>query len=418
VPRDLGPLTTVGPEERDLAAVGMSADGREAIWRAVEALYRTGTHPAIALCVRRRGRVVIDRALGHAHGRSPQSSGGATLATPETPFCLFSASKAHTAVLVHLLAERGFISLDDRVADHLPAFGRHGKDRVTVRQLLTHRAGIPTVPGALDDPSLLLEPERALAAVCDARPSGPPGGAPAYHALSTGYVVAALAEQATGRDLRALMRDEILAPAGFSLCNYGIAAERVNEVATNVVTGLPLPRPVAALTTRALGVTWAQATQLSSDPRFFAHIIPSANIIATANEASRFYQLLLGGGVLDGVRIFPSAPLAAARRVTSRWRIDRILLVPVRHGEGLMLGAPHLSPYGPGTPEAFGHVGFMPLICWADPQRDIAAALLTSGKLLADTHLIGTLGVLRAIARACPPMADRQRGRAGSARRG
>jgi hypothetical protein len=60
----------------------------------------------------------------------------------------------------------------------------------------------------------------------------------------------------------------------------------------------------------------------------------------------------------------------------------------------------------------------MPLICWADPQRDIAAALLTSGKLLADTHLIGTLGVLRAIARACPPMADRQRGRAGSARRG
>lgn len=403
VPRDLGAVTTVAPEEDDLASVGMSAAGRETIWRAVEALYRTGTHPAIALCVRRRGRVVIDRAIGHAHGRSPEATSGGALATPGTPFCLFSASKANTAVLVHLLEEKGFVRLDDRVADYLAAFGRHGKERITIRHLLTHRAGIPTVPGSREDPSILIEPDRALAALCDARPRCPPGGPPRYHALSTGYIVAAVAKQATGRNLRELMRDEILAPTGLSLCNYGIADERVEEVADTVVTGIPLPPPLSSLTTRALGVTWAEAAQLSEDPRFFANIIPSANIVATANEASRFYQLLLGGGVIDGVRVFSPATIAAARRSSSRWRIDRILLVPVDHGEGLMLGANCLSPYGPGTPEAFGHVGFMPLFCWADPQRDIAVALLTSGKLVADTHLIGTIGVLRAIARACPP---------------
>ena len=402
VPRDLGAITTAAVEEDDLAAVGMSESGRETIWRAVEALYRTGTHPAIALCLRRRGRVVIDRAIGHARGRSPRARSDGVLATPGTPFCLFSASKANTALLVHLLAERGFVRLDDRVADYLPAFARHGKERITIRHLLAHRAGIPTVPGSREDPTILLEPDRALAALCDARPRGRPGGAPTYHALSTGYVLAAVAKHATGRDLRELMRDEILEPAGLSLCNYGIAAERTEEVAENVATGIPLPLPVSALTTRALGLTWIEATRLSNDPRFFANIIPSANIIATANEASRFYQLLLGGGVLDGVRVFSPATIAAARRATSRWRIDRILLMPVNHSEGLMLGANLLSPFGPGTPEAFGHVGFMPLFCWADPQRDIAVALLTSGKLLADTHLIGTLGVLRAIARACP----------------
>ena len=427
VPRDLEAITTVGPEEGELAAVGMSAAGREAIWRAVEGLYRTGLHPAIALCVRRGGRVVIDRAIGHARGRSPgaghargrapggghargRSPGagaGGVLATPDTPFCLFSASKAHTAVLIHLLAERGFFRLDDRVADHLPDFGRHGKASITIRQLLTHRAGIPRVPGSREDPSILVEPDRALAALCDARPQSQPGGPPTYHALSTGYVLAALAKRATGRDLRALMRDEILAPAGFALSNYGLSAERVEEVADTVVTGVPLSPPLSSLSTRALGVTWAEAAALSRDPRFFAHIIPSANIVATANEASRFYQLLLGGGVLDGVPILPSAAITAARRPSSRGRIDRILLMPVPHGEGFMLGARYLSPFGPGTPQAFGHVGFMPLFCWADPERDIAVALLTSGKLIADTHLVGTVGVLRAIARACPPTGTR-----------
>lgn len=403
VPRDLGAVTTAAAEEEDLASVGMTPAGRARIWRAVEALYRTGTHPAIALCLRRRGRVVIDRAIGHARGRSPHATSGGVLATPDTPFCLFSASKANTALLVHLLVEKGFVRLDDRVADYLPAFARHGKGRITIRHLLTHRAGIPTVPGSREDPSILLEPDRALAALCDARPRGRPGGAPTYHALSTGYVLAAVAQEATGRDLRALMREEVLEPAQIPLCNYGIAAERAHEVADNVATGVPMPPPVSAITTRALGLTWAEATELSNDPRFFANIIPSANIVATANAASRFYQLLLEGGALDGARVFSPATIAAARRASARWRIDRVLLMPVNHSEGLMLGARYLSPYGPGTPEAFGHVGFMPLFCWADPQRDVAAALLTSGKLLADTHLVGTVGVLRAIAAACPP---------------
>jgi CubicO group peptidase (beta-lactamase class C family) len=404
VPRDLGAVTEVAAEADRLGVLGMTTAGRDAIWRAVQDLYRTGTHPGIALCLRRRGQVVIDRAIGHARGRSPhaRSKPHEVRMTPRTPVCLFSASKANTAMLVHLLAQRGRLSLDDRIADYLPEFARHGKASITLRHLLTHRAGLPSVPGSLDDPELLLDPDRALAALCDARPRGVPGGPPAYHALSSGYIVAAVVERATGRDLRRVMHDEVLGPLGFELVNYGIAAERREEVAENVATGLPPPPGVSVLTTRALGLTWHQATRLSMDERFFANIIPSANIVATANEASRFYQLLLNGGTLDGVRIFEPATIAAARTESTESEIDRILLMPVRHGVGLMLGADYLSPYGPGTPDAFGHVGFMPLLCWADPQREIAVALLTTGKLLADTHLIGTYRVLRAIARHCP----------------
>jgi hypothetical protein len=70
VPRDLGPLITVG-KESDPREAGMTRHAVERIWESVEKLYRSGMHPAIALCLRRQGVVVIDRAIGHARGNGP-----------------------------------------------------------------------------------------------------------------------------------------------------------------------------------------------------------------------------------------------------------------------------------------------------------------------------------------------------------
>jgi CubicO group peptidase (beta-lactamase class C family) len=108
VPKDLAEVTTLAPE-RDPADVGMSRDAIETIWSAAERLYQSGMHPALQLCLRRRGEVVLDRALGHAKL-------GGEKATTETPFVIFSASKAVTAVVAHLLDERRLIHLEDRVS--------------------------------------------------------------------------------------------------------------------------------------------------------------------------------------------------------------------------------------------------------------------------------------------------------------
>src|SRR5688572_31344085 len=103
IPRDLGTVTTRG-EECDPTDVGLSRDDVELVWRSVQNLYRSGIHPAVAVCLRRHGQVVLDRAIGHSHGNGPGSLPGEErrLATPATPFVLYSATKAITAMVVHL----------------------------------------------------------------------------------------------------------------------------------------------------------------------------------------------------------------------------------------------------------------------------------------------------------------------------
>jgi CubicO group peptidase (beta-lactamase class C family) len=106
VPRDLASVTSVG-EELAPGELGLPAQDIARIWRAAERLYRTGVHPALQLCIRHRGAVVLHRAIGHASGNAPADPEGApkVLATPATPFNIFSASKAVTAMVIHMLDE-------------------------------------------------------------------------------------------------------------------------------------------------------------------------------------------------------------------------------------------------------------------------------------------------------------------------
>src|SRR5690606_19363406 len=125
VPEDLESVTARGREARPRDA-GLTRGAVERIWDAVEALYRTGLHPAIQICVRRHGAVVLDRAIGHAAGNAPGADPDApkTRVTPETPFRIYSASKAVTAMVIHKLDDLGKLHIDDRVADYVPAFRR------------------------------------------------------------------------------------------------------------------------------------------------------------------------------------------------------------------------------------------------------------------------------------------------------
>jgi CubicO group peptidase (beta-lactamase class C family) len=93
VPRDLKSITTVG-EEADPARAGLDERTIERIWSSARDMYRSGVHPALTLCVRRNGHVVLDRAIGHARGNGPADSREEpkVAATPDTPFCVFSTS--------------------------------------------------------------------------------------------------------------------------------------------------------------------------------------------------------------------------------------------------------------------------------------------------------------------------------------
>src|SRR5664280_83985 len=230
VPDDLGAVTTVGTEGD---APGLHPRAVETIWQAAVDLYRSGMHPAVQVCVRREGEIVLDRAIGHARGNGPRDDGSAPLvaATPETPFVTYSCSKAVTAIVVHMLHERGILDIESPVSAYIPGYERHGKDRITVAHVLAHRAGVPNLPREMFDLDHAGDREFLVRALSQARPFARPGRFLAYHAVSGGYILGEVVHRVTGQDIRTVLAREILEPLGLRWTNYGVSENETGEVA-------------------------------------------------------------------------------------------------------------------------------------------------------------------------------------------
>ncbi len=379
VPTDLDAVTSVGEEDHS----GVDAASIERIWEAVRHWYRAGMHPAIQLCLRRDGAVVLNRAIGHGWGNGPCDLPDAekVTATTETPFCVYSAAKAVTTTVVHMLVERGSFSLDDRVCDYLPEYTSHGKDRTTIRHVITHSAGVPFATGPRPNLKRLGDSEYARRMLGELKPLHRPGLAHIYHGVTWGPLVREIVSAATGRNIRDILASEILEPLGFRWTNYGVAEHDVELVAPSHATGAPLPAPIAAAFRTAIGGTMHQVIPFTNTPRFLTGVVPSSNTVSTANELSRFAEILLRGGELDGVRVLRPETLRGATAQCRRLRPDIATgLTPLRWGTGYMLGSTRFGPFGRDAPAAFGHTGLVNIAVWADPDRGLAAGLVSSGK--------------------------------------
>jgi len=381
IPKDLDSVTTIGTEA-DPADVGMTDDGVERIWKATTNLYRSGVHPAIALCVRRDGAVVLDRAIGHAKGNGPQDTADTAkvLATPDTPFCIFSATKGTTATLIHLLDERGVLHIGDPVAEYLPEFARNDKAGITIGHVLSHRSGIPNAPKEALDLDLVNDWEGQREFMYNSKPMSRAGKRQAYHAVSGGAVLGEVVREVTGKSIRDVLAAEILDPLGFRWMNYGVAEQDVDKVGFNYPTGPPPVPPLSTFLTRALGVHPDEATRMANDPRFLTAVLPAANGVSTANELSRFYEMLRRDGELDGVRVLEPRTIHRALVPQSHLEVDLSLGLPIGFSYGYMLGGRVLSLFGPNTTQAFGHLGWINIIGWADPERGLSVGLITTGK--------------------------------------
>ncbi len=403
VPRDLESVTAIGREEA-AGAGGMSEESVERIWSAAVDLYRSGVHPAVQVCVRRQGAVVLDRAIGHARGNGPGDAAAANTepVTTETPFVIYSGAKAVTAFVVHMLHERGALDISDRVCQHIPEYDRHGKGEITIAQVLAHRAGVPNFPREALDLDRARDREFHVRALCEAKPIAKPGRFLAYHAVSGGYILGEIVNRVTGKDIRTVLAEEILDPLGFRWTNYGVAPQDVSRVAVNYVTGPPTAPPFSQLLSRALGLPFDDLVETSNDERFLTAIVPSANVTTTANELSRFYELLRLGGELDGIRVMRPQTIRNAITEQSRLEVDLSLGFPTRFGYGLMLGAQLLSLYGRDTQHAFGHLGFTNMLAWADPERALACAVMTNGKPVLYPELHRFYGLMQRITSEAP----------------
>lgn len=379
VPSDLDAVTTIGPED----AGGLDPAAIDQIWEAARHWYRAGLQPAIQLCLRHNGTVVLNRAIGHAWGNGPDDPADADRVpvSTSTPFCVYSAAKAISTTVVHMLVERGAFSLDDRVCDYLPSYTGHGKERTTIRHVMTHSAGVPFATGPRADVRRVNDSDYTRARLSEFKPIHRPGLVHIYHGVTWGPLVREIVSAATGRNIREILATEILDPLGFRWTNYGVAEADVPLVAPSYVTGKPLPAPIAAALRTALGGTMTQIIPFSNTPLFLTSVVPSSSTVSTADELSRFAEILRRGGELDGVRVMRPDTLAAAVRPCRRLRPDVATgLAPIRWGTGFMLGSKRFGPFGADAAAAFGHTGLTNVAIWADPARGLAAGLISSGK--------------------------------------
>jgi CubicO group peptidase (beta-lactamase class C family) len=379
VPADLDAVTAIGDEDHS----EVDAASVERIWRAARYWYQAGMHPAIQLCLRHNGKVVLNRAIGHGWGNGPTDPPDAEkipVAT-DTPFCAYSAAKTMSTTVIHMLVERGHFALDDRVCDYLPTYTSHGKDRTTIRHVMTHSAGVPIYTGPRPDLSRMNDSEYTREKLGELKPLHRPGLVHIYHGLTWGPLIREIVSAATGKSIREILATEILDPLGFRWTNYGVAPQDVPLVAPSHATGRPAPAPLEKVFSLATGGSMQKIIPYSNSPQYLTTVLPSSNTISTADELSRFAEILRRGGELDGVRVIGEQTLRGAVKQCRRLRPDVASgLMPLRWGTGYMLGSNRFGPFGRNAPAAFGNTGLTNIAVWADPERSLAAGLISSGK--------------------------------------
>ena len=378
-------LVTRHDEALSVARIGDEDPGRfpaDSVWDDVIKLYETGLHPAIALCVLHRGRPVLNRTIGHLLNR-PSDADVGDVATPDTLFSMFSASKIVSGMVLHSIVEQGLLSLDDRVVEYLPELASHGKEAIRIRHLLNHTAGIPDMPVGLDIERAIEAGKIDFRELAELRPSHEPGTRAAYAPMTGWVLLAEVLERVTGRSVADELRERFLEPLGFDNLGYGVRAEDEARVARHSITGLPVPGLMSEVFDRTVGATLQRAVDLSNSSRFLSAVLPSVNVTGTPLEMTRFMQMMLDGGTLEGTRVLEQRTIERATTDVTKVQFDGTFGFPMRYGLGPMMGGNRFSLFGLGTRGAYGHLGLSAVVVYADPRRQLAVAFLNTGKTMA-----------------------------------
>ncbi|RSN01499.1 esterase [Streptomyces sp. WAC 01325] len=381
---------------------GTVAEGFEPVRDAFVRNFETLGERGAALAVYRDGRRVVDLWGGtkDVDGTEPWQRGTAQVVR--------SATKGVAAAVLLALWQRGQLDLDAPVAEYWPEFKARGKERVLVRHVLNHRAGLPVLDRPLT-PQESLDPLRGPEAVAAQAPEWEPGTEHGYHALTYGWMLDGIVRRVTGKGTGEWIADEIAGPLGAELW-LGLPAGEEAAGRAGRVGRVEAPEPASgavlkarpkrsvtdayqdpdSLTRRAFAAITPFPDQ--NDPAYRASALPATNGIATADGLARVYAALIGE--VDGVRLLDTATVERARAEESSGP-DRVLVVNTRFGLGYMLHGTASPLLGPGS---FGHPGRGGALGFADPEAGIALGYVTNGfrkTVTADPRAQGLIRALR-----------------------
>lgn len=348
--------------------------GYERVVNAFARVWSAGVLGGGALAIYDRGVPVVDVWCGSRDDR------GELPWTESTSSVIYSASKGLTSLVIHRLADRGLVDYDAPVAEYWPEFAAAGKSSVTVREVLSHTAGLSQVrriSATADDALDFQLMQRRLAAVDRDGLTGKP----AYHALTIGWLMAGIAHAVTGKDMRALYQDELCSPLGIAELSLGrpqsgtgVVADYVDPVGTftAICRDRVLARGTRMPTLLGGALTGSIYAGPGAGPSFIApekHLMdtqmPAANAVSTARALGTVYAALTTDGTVGDRRLL-SAQRVRMLSGPRRLEFDRVLGLPMSWNLGF-----HRSPI-PGLASGFGHVGASGCFGWADPTSGLS----------------------------------------------
>ncbi|HEY6762956.1 MAG TPA: serine hydrolase domain-containing protein [Baekduia sp.] len=319
------------------------------------------------------GELIVDAWAGQADPDRDRPVG------PDTLFPIFSVTKALATVSVHVQAERGLVDYDAPLARYWPEFAAHGKGGVRVRDVLTHRSGVPHIPPGTG-PAEMADWDAMARGIADLEPLYPPGERSTYQARSMGWMLGEVVRRTDpeGRPFCRFLREEILDPLGCTDTWVGLPDEQEPRLAALIgAYAGPTPDALAPGRSKAYGSLTAPDIYASRELR--RACLPASGAITTARSESRFWAMLANGGTLDGVPLLsPERVRAFPERRDNPEELDEVLgLVPLIGRGGFWVGGPYpLAEAGIGdSPSVICQPGAGGSLGWADVESGLAVAI-------------------------------------------
>ena len=288
----------------------------------------SGVDVGASVCVTVEGETVVDLWGGYRDAARTMPWQRDTLV------CVYSCTKAMSALTALWLADQGRLDVDAPVAAYWPEFAQNGKDEVLVRQVLNHSAGLPewATPIGLAD---LYDWHHATRLLAEQRPAWPPGSAFGYHSLTQGYLIGEIVRRIDGRSIGQVFHEEIARPlrADFYIGLPAVLDDRVAEL----VTPAPWPPPDSVGSGVSLDVA------LTRTRAWRAAEVPAGGGIGHARAMAEVLAVLANEGRVAGRQLLQPQTCRRALEVDVEG-VDRVLGTPLRFGLGLAVGGAMPNP--------------------------------------------------------------------------